>query len=371
MKVLIGADFVPTESNRTLFEQGNIAELFGSKLLEEIQKTDFRIFNVEVPLTDSLNPIKKKGPTLSAGETTVNGYAEARVDLASLANNHILDQGEQGVENTISVLKKNGIATVGAGRNLSQASKPFFFSKKGKKIGVYACCEHEFSCATEDTGGANPLDVFSSFEMIRVMKETCDYAIVLYHGGREHYRYPTPYQQKVMRKCIDSGANIVIAQHSHCIGCEEKYRGKTIVYGQGNFLFDYEEDECWQTGLLIELDIDENISIRYIPVLKQKNVVRLADCGKAADILNSFYERTDEISKPDAVKTLFKKEAQDNAAYYLRMVRGNTLADKLTAKVLGKYYLDIMGKTATKKCIYDVVACESHRDLLLTFLEMD
>ena len=59
MKVLIGADFVPTESNRTLFEQGNIAELFGSKLLEEIQKTDFRIFNVEVPLTDSLNPIKK------------------------------------------------------------------------------------------------------------------------------------------------------------------------------------------------------------------------------------------------------------------------------------------------------------------------
>ena len=58
------------------------------------------------------------------------------------------------------------------------------------------------------------------------------------NGGKEHYRYPSPDLQKICRKFIDKGADLVVCQHSHCIGCEEKYNHGTIVYGQWNFLFD-------------------------------------------------------------------------------------------------------------------------------------
>lgn len=75
------------------------------------------------------------------------------------------------------------------------------------------------------------------------MSNACDYTIVLYHGGKEHYRFPSPNLQKYCRKFIEKGANIVICQHSHCIGCEENYKNGKIIYGQGNFLFDDSDDE--------------------------------------------------------------------------------------------------------------------------------
>lgn len=369
MKVLIGADFVPTTSNEDFFAEGKMEKLLGEELFKIIQKVDYRIINLEVPLTDKICPIEKKGPNLYAKEETINGLKEVKIDLASLANNHILDQGEYGVSRTIELLEANKIAYVGAGETLNKANKPYYFQCAEKIIGIYACCEHEFSVATEQTAGANPIDVFNSFECVCDMRKKCDYIIVLYHGGREHYRYPTPFQQKVMRKFVDVGADIVIAQHSHCVGCEETYKDKKIVYGQGNFLFDYEESECWKTGLLIELEIGQRNSVNYIPVVKDKNKVRLAEKEESLEIMKGFQERSIKILENNSVKDLFEKEALENQAYYLRMIRGNSFLEKVLAKILRKKYMHYFCNSYARTCIYDVIACESHRDILLAFLD--
>ena len=126
-----------------------------------------------------------------------------------------MDQGVQGLESTIRTLEKVNINTVGAGKNLADASKPFIFEFANKKIGVYACAEHEFSIATENQPGANPFDPLWSLDHVAELKDSVDYVIVLYHGGKEHYRYPSPRLQKVCRRLIDKGANVVICQHSH------------------------------------------------------------------------------------------------------------------------------------------------------------
>ena len=68
------------------------------------------------------------------------------------------------------------------------------------KIGIYACAENEFTIATDTTAGANPFDPFESLDHIQNLKRSCDYVIVLYHGGKEHYRYPSPYLQKFVGK---------------------------------------------------------------------------------------------------------------------------------------------------------------------------
>ncbi len=118
--------------------------------------------------------------------------------------------------------------------------------------------------ADEKTSGANLFAPLESMEHILNLKNVCDYVIVLYHGGKEHYRYPSPQLQKICRKMAEKGADLVICQHSHCIGCMEKYNNATIVYGQGNFIFAGADDEYWNTSLLITVDTDSENSVSFI-----------------------------------------------------------------------------------------------------------
>ena len=219
MSIIIGGDLAPTETNSALFEEAKIEELIDKKLLHVLEESDYRIFNLETPLSNQKKPILKEGRNLIASERCINGLVEMKCNLLSMANNHILDQGKEGLHSTMRLLKENGIFFVGAGQDLKDAQKPFYFRIKGKLYGVYACTEHEFSLALENRSGANPFDPLESFEHIATMSQNCDFVIVLYHGGKEHYRYPSPSLQRVCREMIEKGANLVVCQHSHCIGC--------------------------------------------------------------------------------------------------------------------------------------------------------
>ena len=203
LSILIGGDLVPTNSNYELFSSANTAELLGDDLLEVLKQADFRVFNLEVPLTDQEAPIMKCGPNLIAPTSTINGIKQIQADLLTLANNHILDQGEQGIYSTIKILEKNAVDYVSAGSDLNNATQPYIYDCNGIRVGFYACAEHEFTIATEHSPGANPFDPLESLDHISKLKNECDYIIVLYHGGKEYYRYPSPYLQKACRKIID------------------------------------------------------------------------------------------------------------------------------------------------------------------------
>ena len=214
------------------------------------------------------------------------------------------------------ILDKNDIKYVGGGNNLSFASKSFVREINGKKIGFYACAEHEFSISTDKTCGANPFDPLESFDHVVKLKKECDYVIVLYHGGKEHYRYPSPNLQKICRKFIEKGANLVICQHSHCIGCKEDYQDGTIVYGQGNFIFDRNnKGEYWDTSLLIKLNDD--FSIEYIPLVKVDGGVRLAEGENAQEIINNFDKRSKEITIDGFIEKKYSEFANKMIEGYL------------------------------------------------------
>lgn len=92
---------------------------------------------------------------------------------------------------------------------------------------------------------------------IEEAKRLADVVIVFYHGGKEYVAYPSPNLQKICRAMVKRGADYVICQHSHCVGCYEKFQGGHIVYGQGNFIFDHSDHPMWQTGLLLKLLIGD------------------------------------------------------------------------------------------------------------------
>ena len=95
MKILIGADIVPTGTNENYFENAQMEQILEKPLYDLIKSVDYRIFNLEVPLTDKETPIQKCGPNLIASTKAIAGLKELGIDFLTLANNHILDQGEQ------------------------------------------------------------------------------------------------------------------------------------------------------------------------------------------------------------------------------------------------------------------------------------
>lgn len=373
MSIVIGADLVPTKSNVELFEKGDIDTLIGSELKDIILNADYRIFNLEIPLTDESNPIKKCGPNLIAPTKCISAYKAMNIDLLTLANNHILDQGKKGLESSIETLKSAGISYVGVGDSIKDASKPKIICCNGKKIGIYACVEHEFTVATETDSGANPIDLLETPDHIVELKKQCDYVIVLYHGGKEQYRYPSPNLHKTCRKLVEKGADLVICQHSHCIGCKEKYLQGTIVYGQGNFLFDDEENEYWQTSLLIMLSSD--FEVKYIPLKKTGNSVRLAKGAEAENVLEQFNIRSEEILDSDKVYQHYSELADQYKNHYLfsvmKIKRGllYRIINKLTKGSLDKNIINKAFNSMYRYELENYVECEAHRELLLNILK--
>jgi poly-gamma-glutamate capsule biosynthesis protein CapA/YwtB (metallophosphatase superfamily) len=366
--VFIGGDIAPTKSNYSFFAEGNIKALIDDKLLSLLNSADYRIFNLEVPLSDIKNPIRKDGPNLIAPVLTINGIKLLNPTILGLANNHILDQDEQGLYQTIEQLSKHEINYVGAGKDLLNAAKPVIIEKDGIKIGIYACAENEFSIAEENRAGANPFDPLESLDHIVNLKSKCDFVIVLYHGGKEEYRYPSPYLQRVCRKIVEKGANLVICQHSHCVGAYENFNNGVIVYGQGNFLFDLTSNEFWDTSLVVKAVFGDKMSVDFVPICKNGKGVALPESNRVEDILEAFNLRSKQLSIPGFIEAEYEKFCIDNGPFYLSTFAGfGRILRKIDGMLNGTISRQIYSLNKLNT-LQNFVECEAHRELFLKYL---
>ena len=295
MKIMLGADLVPTEFTENSFVQKDLSTLFGK--VQELPKTvDRCIVNLECALTTSGGATKKFGPSLKANPSCADAIKEFGVTDALLANNHVFDFGIQGFKDTMENLDRVGINYTGVGENDTLSRKPFIIEKDGQKIGIVNVCEHEYSYALPDRMGTNPFNPFVTMQDVRALRKEVDHLIVCYHGGKEHCRYPSPRLRDLCRELVNNGADFVITQHSHCIGCYEEYNGGKILYGQGNFHFSTENDsDLWTTSLVVILDITDKIDVEFIPIVSSKTGIDLAEGEKKEEILSSFYARNEEL----------------------------------------------------------------------------
>lgn len=372
MRVIIGADTVPTIKNRDYFINGDLESLIGIELIKILEDADYRICNLEVPLVDVSAPIKKSGPALIASTETIKGYRKLNIDLVTLANNHIMDQGIKGLESTISTLDSIGIKHIGVGKNIKDIEHSTILVKGNNRIGVYSCAEHEYSIADDYKPGANPFDPSTSLKEIEKLKKKVDYLIVLYHGGKEQYRYPSPELQKVCRLIIDFGADLVICQHTHCIGCEEIYKNGLIIYGQGNFIFDLNSNEYWNSGMLVK--IDENFTISYIPFVKNDGTIRLARPDMAEKILADYKKRSELIKKEDFIQEEYKKFSKSKLLEYLERVQGHkSFFYKIGKRLFGNRFTNwYMNQKYNEKeilSLLNVIECEPHREMIISGLK--
>ena len=299
MKLIIGADLVPFQVSEPLFIAGDGEALFGD-LYPIIKSGDRFIVNLECALTTSENAIKKCGPNIKADPACAEGLAKLGVTDVMLSNNHTFDFGIEGLRETMASLERAGIPYTGVGENDTDSRKIYYIEGEGKKIAFVNVCEHEYCYALADRMGTNPYDPYLTMHDIREAKKNADFVIVIYHGGKEHCQYPSPRLYRLAHEMVECGANVVLTQHSHCVGCYEEYEGGHILYGQGNLHFAWTALgglPGWSRSLLVELDIDETVKINFHPItidLASAHAT-LAKGEKADEIMLPFYERNETL----------------------------------------------------------------------------
>lgn len=366
LNIVIAGDTVPIGPNVAAFEAGDAEGLVGRGLLGVLRGADLAVANLEAPLADCEAPIAKQGPNLAAPTAAARGLAALGVGAAALANNHVMDQGSQGLASTLAALGAAGVSSFGAGGSLAEADEPLVFEGCGVRVGFYACAEHEFSIAGESAPGANPFDPLRSPDHVADLRSRCDFVAVLYHGGKEHYRYPSPGLRDACRRLAEKGADLVVCQHSHCVGCMEEWAGSTIVYGQGNFLFDHSDSEFWRTGLLLRAEVGrEGFSVDFVPLLKDGPRVRLAEGEEGEAVLAGFRGRSRQILEPGFVEAEYARFAAECLPNYVRAFVPGTrsIAFRVLNRASGGRLMRVLAKGVDRLAALNYLECEAHREL--------
>ncbi|MBI3398684.1 MAG: CapA family protein [Deltaproteobacteria bacterium] len=234
-----------------------------------LNSADIVVVNLEAPLTNRTETFMNKEFVLKANPDAAEAIKTAGFDVATLANNHIMDYGPEGLKDTINSLNKEGISYTGAGEDLSKARKPAILNVKNKKIAflAYSKVFPEEFYATNDSSGTAP----GLFEYVRhdikKAKQHADIIIVSFHWGEELLKYPKEYQIKLAHLAIDSGANLIIGHHPHVIQGIERYRGGLIFYSLGNFVFG-SIGQSMPEGMIVivRFNSDKIISAEIIPL---------------------------------------------------------------------------------------------------------
>ena len=266
VSVLFTGDFCPHGRVEELVKKSQFEAIFGD-FLSVLQSTDLNVTDLECPLTTSEYKRKKTGPHQKASPLNAKLLGFGNFQLVALANNHIMDYGEKGVQDTLTELSNYKINFVGLNKNYYESRKPFVFQSKGKKIAIINISENEFVTLPENNFYVNKLNVFDNFVDIQKAKSENQFVVIIFHGGNEHYNLPSPERQKLMRLYVLAGADAIISHHTHCYSGYEIFKGSPIFYGLGNFIYDLPGriNSPWNLGFAVKLIFNETISFEIFP----------------------------------------------------------------------------------------------------------
>ncbi len=227
--------------------------------------------NLECPLSIRGRGIANKEFTFRGPPEAAGGMKNAGVNMVSVANNHILDYGNDALADTINILDQNGIAHAGAGMNSEQAYSPTIVNIKGKKIAflAYSAVVPEgFWASAKRPGIASTRIKWNRIEgAIRAAARDNDCVIVSFHWGVERDNNPKEYQTDLAKMAIDAGADIVIGHHPHVIQGIQVYNNKLIAYCSGNFIFEHDDSKAGEAYILrATLDKHAVTKAEVIPV---------------------------------------------------------------------------------------------------------
>ncbi len=253
---------------------------FGDSVEQYFTDSDLVVGNLEAPLTSSNKRIRHKTYYLKAD--TTKSMLLNHFGALSLANNHMLDFGVNGVSDTIRELRKVSKGYFGVGRTNGEALQPYMSEIKGIKLAFFGA---SYPFLAYQGRRWRTAGIRSSFLLRRIKeyKRMGYFVIMLPHWGIEHLAYPSPEQRRLARKYVEAGCDVVLGSHPHEMQGIEEIDDKLVCYSLGNFIFssrdfkNHANPQLYQS-FIIHLEINENHAYRYkiVPYKTSDTVVDIA-----------------------------------------------------------------------------------------------
>ena len=285
------------------------------------RKSAIAFCNCEWPLTDrGVAWPGKAGRVVRSRPELVSTYTLCGFDVVSLANNHLMNYGVEGLMQTIEVLDAVGIAHSGAGKNRAAAHQPAVITRDSRRyafLSYTSVFTAGFEATDERPGMAvvkidtsyripkrlhempgSPLDIDTvpnaehmerACHDIRHAREEADAVIVSWHWGVSMgHQHLVPYQIELAHAAVDAGADIVVGHHPHLIQPIELYKGKLVAYCLGHCGFDMASDKIADESILVEIALtDRGLGEATVrPIVDAKMRPEILDSGAGRSTLD-------------------------------------------------------------------------------------
>lgn len=265
--------------------------ILSKSVVDIMTKSDLMVANSEFTVSNRGTPLAGKTYTFRAKPERLAIYYEMGVDLVTLANNHVYDYGDQAFLDMLDAFDQYEIPRIGAGKNLDEAKRPYYFIINGYKIAFINANRSEKNIMTKGADD-NSLGVFRCYDptnminQIKEVKQNSDYVIAIIHYGKEFSHELEKEQVESSKKYIDAGADVVVGHHAHVLQGIEFYNNKPIIYNLGNFIFN---EETVDTAIFqIVLNSDGTMDYYILPALQKDEYTDLLSGIEKKRVINDL-----------------------------------------------------------------------------------
>ena len=294
---------VPARCVQAAIDEYQDSDYLYDEVREVIHQADLAVGTLNATISDH-SPRTGCVPTyvLVGGSENADALERAGFDLMSVATNHIKNCGlnncgDQAFFDTLENLERVGIKPVGAGENLQEAMEPVVVEVNGVRFGFVSLGQLEpKTFATDEKPGIAVLDENNLRSAIHSAKEVSDVVIVIPQWGPEDVPVPNWSQRDLAQLAVESGADLVVGNHTHVVQAIQEIDGVMVFYGLGNFVFDQNWDLHHQQGVILQVTFQgtELVDYQLIPThVDFDGRVHIAGAQEAAQIL----ERISEVSR--------------------------------------------------------------------------
>lgn len=335
MKIAFTGDVVFSGYFANMESQSSVLD---EKIVSFLSDTDHCICDIEGPIISGQEITHKVAirslPQIYGFLKRING------DILCLGNNHILDYGNKGLCETLEFSKKNHLQTIGAGKNIDDASKELILSNEVGLLSIRYFNKHDR--ATRLESGCLIWDEDEIIkERIKTIKKNCRWCVLVIHGGNEFCPMPFPDVRKRYLKFLEWGADIIVGHHPHVVQNYEILGEKIIFYSIGNFVFDDEYMRTQQEakiGILLKIDFqDDGYLWTHLPICIDGDSHKISETEKPA-IFRDIQEAEYIQSVPSLIKE-FKRKERINLRYCLKRTDiGSKAKIRIIASHLKRYF---------------------------------
>lgn len=256
-------------AGRTLKLLDDPATAFGP-VAKIFTAADLAMVNLETAVTTRGTPEPKRFH-FRAPPSAYDAIKAAGIDIVSLANNHTLDYGRVGLEDTIAYAEQAGVPFVGVGRDDAQAYAPQYFDVKGVKIAILGLSQVEelwsrWAAKPDRSGMAYAMELAKATAAVKAARARADVVIIYMHWGLEYHSCPTGAMKTFAKQMAQAGADIMIGAHAHNL-VGDGFLGETYVhYGLSNFLWWYNDAGSNDTGVVrVHLTGAKITKVEFLP----------------------------------------------------------------------------------------------------------